>query len=82
MASWEDETNQKISDLSIDLSNIDIDAPPFVPSFAAEVPTEWSAPSELVDDVPPVKEPELNLSVEESGGEGNKVFITLTISRE
>ncbi|VDL62729.1 unnamed protein product [Hymenolepis diminuta] len=69
MASWEDETDQKISDLGIDLSNIDIDAPPFVPSFAAEVPTEWSAPSEVVGDVPPVKEPELNLSVEESGND-------------
>nr|CDS32328.1 g1 to s phase transition protein [Hymenolepis microstoma] len=64
MASWEDETNQ-INDLSVHLSNIDIDAPPFVPSFTPDVPTLWSSPSEPVDNILPVKELVSNLSIEE-----------------
>ncbi|KAM7535702.1 hypothetical protein Aperf_G00000088999 [Anoplocephala perfoliata] len=60
MASWEDELERMMTDLTIDLSNIDIDAPAFVPSqfippAATEAPADWSAPLTPTAEVSNVK---------------------------
>lgn len=51
MASWEDEANQPVSDISADFSKLDVNAPVFIPGQlygfgTPETPAVWSSPSE------------------------------------
>ncbi|VDK33891.1 unnamed protein product [Taenia asiatica] len=51
MASWEDEANQSVSDISAGFSKLDVNAPVFIPGQlygfgTPETPAVWSGPSE------------------------------------